>query len=232
VERARVSAGAVGAALVALVLAGCAGPQYTYVRDDDGGTYFKVPATWRKVDQKIVDQELFGDPDSAVTQAAKKVFWVAAYDAHATPSMSHLLVGANGNEDQPFVFAKVKKLTETERNQVSLDQLRNSGGLPVVLPEEDRQLLETSKDSQFKDFQLVDDQVLPIEDGVRGIRSVFNYRVGNGPLQTFDETAYLSADGTQISTLLIRCSATCYRHRSAEIDTIAQSFKVKRLLNQ
>ncbi|ETK32548.1 hypothetical protein [Microbispora sp. ATCC PTA-5024] len=221
-----------GTVVAALVLSGCAGPQYTYVRDDDGETYFKVPAAWREIDRKTLDSKLFGDPDSATAQAQKQSNWIVAFDAHAQPSVDHLLSGPSGTEDQPFVFAKVHKLSESEQNQVSLNVLRNSIGLPVAMSDTDRQQLEENPENPFKNFELLADQVLPAQEGVRGVRSVFNFQLLDGPVQTFDETAYLSADGTQISTLLIRCSATCYRQRATEIDNIAQSFKVKRLLNQ
>jgi hypothetical protein len=231
VDRARAISGVITAAAAALLLSGCAGPEYTYVRDADGGTYFKVPSAWKKVDQKALEGQLFGDPESATAQVQKQLTWSVAYDAQAQPSADHLLVGAGGADDQPFVMAKVQTLTEPQRNQVSLDSMRNAIGLPVAVPDDTRKQMESAAEYPFKNFELLDDQVLPTQDGVRGVRSVFNFRLANG-VQTFDETSYLSADGSRISTLLIRCSAACYRQRSGEIDQIAQSFKVTRLLNQ
>jgi hypothetical protein len=222
----------VGAALGALLLSGCAGPEFTYVRNEDGATYFKVPSNWRQVDQRAIDAAVFGDPQSATAQAEKQATWIVAFDAHAQPSAEHLLSSAGDNDDNPFVIAKVQKLSEAERNQVSLNTLRNSIGLPVAVSDDVRKQLDETGANPYKEFELLADQVLPVEDGVRGIRSVFNLRLLDGPLQTFDETAYLSSDGMQISTLLIHCSAACYKKRAAEIDTIAQSFKVKRILNQ
>ncbi|MEZ0072539.1 hypothetical protein [Planotetraspora sp. GP83] len=228
-ERSRVWPGVAAAAVAAALLCGCAQSDFTYVRDDDGATYFKVPSGWRKVDQKSLDSALFGDMESVSAQAQKQGTWIVAFDAHSKPSVTHLLSGS-GDDDQPFVIAKVKKLSESEQNQVSLNGLRNSI-LYVAVSDDVRKQLESSEVFPLKDFQLLADQVLPIQDGVRGVRSIFNYRVLNA-VQTFDETAYLSADGTKISTLLIRCSAACYRKRAGEINVIAQSFKVKRLLNQ
>lgn len=231
-ERARVKTGAVGtvvgAAVAASLLSGCAGPQYTYVRDDAGDTYFKVPASWRQIDQKTLDKELFGDSGSPTAQLAKQAFWTAAFDAHDDPSILHLIQGSAGADDKPFVFAKVQKLTEDEQNAASLNLLRLSPPMPVPLTEEQQKEFEAQG---LSGFELLADEVLPITDGVRGVRTVYNYRVGNGPVQTFDKTAYLSADGATASTLLIRCSPECYRRRAAEIDTIVKSFKVKHLIN-
>ncbi|GIH60509.1 hypothetical protein Msi02_13260 [Microbispora siamensis] len=218
----------VGAAVAASLLSGCAGPEYTYVRDDSGDTYFKVPASWRQIDQKTLDKEIFGDAESAKAQLAKQALWTAAFDAYDEPSLVHLLQGSAGAEDKPFVFAKVQKLSEDDQNAVSLDALRLSPPIPVPVTEEQRQAIEASG---FSGFELLSDEVLPIEDGVRGVHSVYNYRVGSGPVQTFDKTAYLSADGTTVSTLLIRCTPACYKKRAAEIATVVKSFKVKHLIN-
>ncbi len=230
-ERPRVSTGVVrtvvGAAVAASVLSGCAGPDYTYVRDDTGGTYFKVPASWRQIDQKTLDEELFGDTDSATAQVVKQLVWTAAFDAYEEPSLLHLVRGSAGTDDRPFVFAKVQKLSEEEQNAASLNLLRVSPPMPVPLTEDQQKEFEASG---LTGFELLADEVLPIADGVRGIHTVYNYRVGNA-VQTFDRTAYLSADGTTASTLLIRCSPACYRQRAAEIGTVVKSFKVKHLIN-
>ncbi|WP_405086034.1 hypothetical protein [Microbispora sp. NBC_01389] len=217
-----------GAALAASVLSGCAGPQYTYVHDDAGDTYFKVPVSWRQIDQKAIDRQLFGGTGSATAQLAKQAFWTAAFDAHDQPSILHLIRGAVSGEDKPFVFAKVEKLSEDKQNAASLNLLRVSPPMPVPLTEDQQKELETEG---LSGFELLDDEVLPIVDGVKGVHTVYNYRVGEGPVQTFDKTAYLSADGATASTLLIRCSPACYRQRAAEIAAIVKSFKVKRIIN-
>ncbi|MFF4774332.1 hypothetical protein [Microtetraspora fusca] len=217
------------ASAVVAGLSGCAGTAYTYVRDDTGATYFKVPSAWRKVDQGSLDGKLFGDPQSETVRLQKKLTWTVGFDAHATPSADHLLIPGSVAEDRPFVMAKVQTLTPAQRDEASLNTLRNSSGLPVAVSEEARQQFESSAASPFKGFEVLSDQVLPMRDGIRGIRTVFNYRLLGGPVQTFDETAYLSADGSHVSTLLIRCTAACYKQRAKEIDLVARSFKVGRV---
>ncbi|MFC0556296.1 hypothetical protein ACFFHJ_35870 [Planotetraspora thailandica] len=221
------------AATAAVLLSGCAAPDYTYVRGSDGSTYFKVPSAWRQVDANAFDQVFFGDMQTAKAQIAKQNTWIAAYDAQAArPSANHFLAGEQGAVDQPFVLAKVQKLSDEEKNQVSLDILRNANGLPVAVTADVRKQMESTQGFPFQKFELLSDQVLPAQDGIRGVRTIFNLSVGNGPVQTFDETSFLSADGSIVSTLLIRCSAACFRQQFSEINLVAQSFKVKRLLNQ
>ena len=207
------------------VLTGCAGPEFTYVRHDDGQTYFKVPAAWRKVDQESLDKTTTGqDPESATARLRRQLVWSVAYDANATPAAEHLL--GYGTGDEPFVFARVDKLLPEQRDAISLNGMRNAV-IPVTeaLRKEYAQL----PGYPLTGFELLADEVLDPGDGLRGVHVRFNYAVQGAGTQTFDLTSYLAGDGNRISTLLIRCSAGCYRRRGAEFDRIAQSFKVKRL---
>ncbi|MFC6086307.1 hypothetical protein [Sphaerisporangium aureirubrum] len=232
-ERTRVGSRLIAMAIAAVTVvtvtsAGCGGASFTYVMGSDGQSYFKVPAAWRQVDQKALDRKVFGDLNSATAQLRKKLSWTVAYDGYENPSADHLF-DAGGGSDKPFVFAMVTNLTEGQRDAVSLDGLRNSAGLPVAVDDELRGQMEKTPGYPFKDFELLSDEVLPPKDGVRGVHVVYNFKVQGGPVQTFDQTAYLAADGTRVSVLLIRCSAACYRSEAKAIGGIAQSFKVKRL---
>ncbi|ACZ89198.1 hypothetical protein [Streptosporangium roseum] len=206
-------------------LTGCAGSEFTYVRHDDGQTYFKVPAAWRQVDQKALDKATTGaDPESATARLRRQLVWSIAYDAHASPSAGHLL--GYGTGDEPFVFARVTRLLPEERDAVSLNGMRNSV-IPVT--ESLRKEYAQVPGYPLTGFELLADDVLQPGDGLRGVHVRFNYTVQGAGTQTFDLTSYLAGDGERISTLLIRCSAGCYRRRAAEFDRIAHSFKVKRL---
>jgi len=204
---------ALGAA-AAVVLAGCAGPEFTYVRDNTGSTYFKVPAEWQKVDQQALDRAILGDPDSERTQALKSLIWTVAYDAGATPSVDHVL-GTSGPAEDPVALAMVQTLTAAQRQQASLNFLRNAI-FPVV-----------GEDGPNQGIEILKDEELPLPDGAKGVRTVFNLTAGPGQTQTFNQTVYLSGDGGTMSTLLIQCSSACYKAQSKQIDLIAQSFKIK-----
>ncbi|GAA2882011.1 hypothetical protein GCM10010517_45120 [Streptosporangium fragile] len=206
-------------------LTGCANPEFTYVRHDDGQTYFKVPASWQRVDQAALDKATIGaDAESATAQLRKQLIWSIAYDAHAQPSPDHLL--GYGTGDEPFVFARITKLLPEEQDAVSLNGMRNA-----VLPVTDAVRKEYAEIPGYplQDFELLVDEVLQPGDGLRGVHVRFNYAIQGAGVETFDLTSYLAEDGKQMSTLLIRCSAACYRKRAGEFDRIAQSFKVKRL---
>ncbi|MEV5407739.1 hypothetical protein AB0K60_02715 [Thermopolyspora sp. NPDC052614] len=202
------------AATMTVVLAGCAGPEFTYVRDSSGQAYFKVPAQWQKVDQKALDRVILGDPDSPQTQQLKSLIWTVAYDAHSTPSIEHL-VGSSGPTNDPFALAMVRPLTEEQRQQASLNFLRNAL-FPVV-----------GEQATASGVEIIKDEELPQRGGAKGVRTVFNVTMGEKGTQTFNQTAYLSGDGSRMSVLLIQCSSACYKAQSKQIDLIAQSFKIK-----
>jgi hypothetical protein len=118
-------------------------------------------------------------------------------------------------------------LSTAQQNEVSLDMLRNAF-LPVT--DDARQAAEESAGAGgtgLTGFELVNDQVLTPANGLRGVRVVYDYELGGGVLHTFDQTALVNNDGSKLYLLIIRCSTSCYRARSGELDTIAKSFTVR-----
>ncbi|WP_068924560.1 hypothetical protein [Planobispora rosea] len=204
--------------------AGCGNPEFTYVNLHDGEIYFKVPASWRQVDQKAL-QEFFepGDPASAMAQIRKERMALAAYDAHAEPSVSHFY--GLGTQDEPFVFVRTTALFPTERDAISLNSMRDAF-LPFTADR--RRQLEQLPGYPLSAFEPLIDEVVHPGDGVRGVHVRFNYAIRGARTQTFDVTSYLAADGQRVSTMMIRCSAECYRKRAQELDKISKSFTIKR----
>lgn len=207
-------------ALVA-VTASCGTPEYTYVKNSGEKTYFKVPHSWHEVGTQSLDDALSGtNTDSAAAQARQESWWSVAYDASDDPIADHLVTV--GLTDDPIVYARVSPLSETQQNSVSLDLLRDAF-LPVT--ESSRQ---ASADTlTLTGFELVHDEVLTPSGGLHGVRVVYDYELENGVLHTFDQTALVNNAGTMLYLLIIRCSTSCYRERSSELDTIATSFTVR-----
>lgn len=206
---------------LALPLSACGAPSYHYVKNSSDQTYFKVPAQWHEIDEKALHTALSDvDPDSATSEAIDKITWSVAYDADADPSASHLL---GLGSDQPFVFATVRRLTDTEQGAISLNLLRDLF-LPVT--ESARQKASESG-TGLSGFELLRDDVLTPGDGIRGVRTTYSYSASLSGLQTFDLTAYTSDDG-QLYWMVIRCSAKCFKDRKSELDAIAESFTVRK----
>jgi hypothetical protein len=208
------------------MLSACGQPDFTYVRDREGTTYFKVPASFTQLNAYPIELYLSGDhPNSASAALRAQMVWSTAFDQSSEPSVNHLL----GSTD-PFVYASVHKLTDDQRDAVSLNRLRDFV-LPVT--EQMRSLYEqqataTGQPTMFANFELLGDEVLTLDNGARGVHVRFNYQIGND-VQTFDQTAILDEKGTTVSVMLIGCQFNCYQKRAAEFDKIASSFKLLRL---
>ncbi len=205
------------AALVAL-LAGCGAPEYTYVTNSTDRTYLKVPAAWRPIDDKAMTDAIGFDPTLTEEQRG---LWFEAYDADVAPSPTHLF---GPSAAAPAAFVGVQQIPESARGQFSLDRLRD---LFYPVSPSARQAAELDPTSGVTDLSLVTDEVLTPGNGLRGVHSVFRYRVGDGPMQMMDQTAYLNDDASKLYMFFVRCSTECYEQRQKEIGNVVSSFTVR-----
>ncbi len=211
------------AGAVALV-AGCGTPQFNYISNADEKTYFKVPSGWHEIDESAIDDAFTaGDnPDSATAAIRKQLRWSAAFDAATDPMPEHMT--SLVTTDEPVLYVTVRHLTRGEQGVVSFDAMRDFF-LPVT--EGERSRIAQLGTPQLESFELLQDEVLTPNGGLRGVRVVFNYEFPTGVLHTFDQTAYANHDSSVLYFLLIRCTARCYRERAVELDGIATSFTVR-----
>jgi len=204
---------------VAVTLPACGQPAFHYVRDRDGTAYFKVPASFSRVDayalERVLSRDAPADPAS----------WSAAFDQAASPAPEHLFGSAD-----PFVYVTVHRLTDRQRNEISLNRMRD-----FLLPVTDRTRtayltaeLESGRAPAFSHFEPLMDLELALDGGARGVRVRYNYRIG-GTVQTFDQTAILDDTGTSLAVMLLACEADCFAARAGEFDEIAGSFRLLRL---
>jgi hypothetical protein len=206
-------------------LAACGNPQYTYVKNSSEKTYFKIPAGWHKIETKPIDSMVTGDtPDSEKSRL--RGAWSVAYDSADHPSVTHM-VGPIA--DQPVVYASVYRLSPEERGAYSLDALRDSF-LAVTAQARERTAQAYAAQglpNPLSDFELLRDEELTPGDGLRGVRTRYNYNATPGGMLTIDLTAYLSDDG-RVHLMIVRCSARCFRERASELESIASSFTVRK----
>jgi len=205
------------AALVALV-AGCGAPEYTYVTNSTDRTYLKVPASWRPIDDKAMNEAIGFDP--TLTEEERGL-WFEAYDADTEPSPMHLF---GPSAAAPAAFVGVQQIPESSRGQFSLDRLRD---LFYPVSPSAQEAAEMDPTSGVTDLALVTDEVLTPGNGLRGVHSVFRYRVGDGPMQMMDQTAYLNDDASKLYMFFVRCSTECYEQRQKEIGNVVSSFTVR-----
>ena len=124
----------------------------------------------------------------------------------------------------PAAFVGVQQIPESARGQFSLDRLRD---LFYPVSASAQEAAEMDPTSGVSDLSLAADEVLTPCNGLRGVHSVFRYRVGDGPMQMMDQTAYLNDDASKLYMFFVRCSTECYEQRQKEIGTVVSSFTVR-----
>jgi hypothetical protein len=191
-------------------VAGCGAPAYTYVKNSAEHTYVKIPASWHSIDQDDLDDAVGLDPAES---ASSRGLWLQGYDAADTPSSLHLF-GPSSTE--PAALVSVQHVPETSR-----------GGLSDLFFPVSPTARQNSQNPQLSGFGLVTDDVLTPGDGIRGVHTVFRYRLAGGPPQMIDQTAYINDDASKVYVLLVRCSTTCYKDRHGEIDGVVSSFTIR-----
>lgn len=206
-----------GALVLAIAVAGCAAPQFTYVADGSAYTYFKVPYGWHKINDGSLAQQL-KSPGSVF--GAGTGMWDVGYDAATAPTAADLF---SPTATQPFAFAFVAPLSAAGSNGMSYNGLRD-----VMLPvtPQARQAAAKSK-FPLTGFRLLRDLVLTPSGGVHGVWDTFDYTYPGGLTDTFDQVALTNADATQLYVLVMHCLASCYSQNQNEFNTIMSSFTVR-----
>ncbi|OLT10364.1 hypothetical protein BJF78_29105 [Pseudonocardia sp. CNS-139] len=218
-DRSRARWAVVGLALAAALLVGaCGGPAWTYVTNSEDRTYLRLPNSWRPIDTAELGAAIGLDPTVDTRQQG---FWLAGYDASPDPSTAHLL---GPHSEDPAMFVGVRDVPPSLRGQVSLDLLRDYFR-PVS--DEARQQASANPMSPYSGFGLIADEVLTPGDGLRGVHTVYQYRIQGGPAQVFDQTLYVNDDASKVFMLFVRCSTQCYEQRQSEITNVVSSFTVR-----
>jgi hypothetical protein len=203
--------------LALAVLAACGAPEYTYVSNSEGHTSLRIPASWTALDAKELGVAFGLDP----TLDESRGFWLAGYDADANPSTVHLM---GPHAPAPAVFVGVRDVPPPAHGQISLDELRDL--FHPVSPAA-RQRLSANPASPFSGFVLIADEVLTPAAGLRGVHSVYRYRIQGGPTQVFDQTVYVDDGASKLYMFFVRCSSECYEQRKQEIESVVTSFTVR-----
>jgi hypothetical protein len=207
-------------AVLGLVLVGCGAPSYTYVTNSADRAYMKVPNTWRQIDPKDIKSQVGVEP----AKDSSKGLWLEAYDANASPSVSHVFDSPVGPA-APAILVVVQAIPVQSRGQFGLDSLRDF--FHPVSASARQQFMAMGKQNPYSGFTSVSDEVLTPGDGIRGVHSVYSYRINGGDAQVFDLTGYLNDDASKLSVAVARCSLDCFEQRHQEIDSVVSSFTVR-----
>jgi hypothetical protein len=212
-RRARSAAAVSVAVAVAVLLSACTDSGYRYLKnsEDDTGTYFKIPDGWKLYDEREFIKTRNLSP--VRSQLLRETSWTVAFDASSKPSLKHYdqLVTS-----KPFGLARVRELDPEERNQFSLEAMRN-----LVVPVD-----QIAQQGAEVDVLRVDE--FTQSGGFRGLRFTFSLQPPESKqFVTFDQVSIVNPDTTQLYLLFISCSAGCYEREKGTIDTVMESWTVK-----
>ena len=206
--------------LLLAAVSACGAPEYTYVANSEQRTYVRIPSAWQPVDARQLDAALGLDPATSATDAG---VWHVAYDAAPVPAMDHLV---GWTATAPVAFVSVRQIPVSQRGQYSLDGLRDLF-FPVSPTSRQQLAMNPLAGRGLTDFALFTDEVLTPGTGLRGVHTVFRYRLGDAPPQTIDQTVYINDDASTIYMFFVRCTTTCYADRQEEIENVVSSFTVR-----
>jgi hypothetical protein len=202
-----------GAAVLLLlfVLAACTS-SYTYVKNSDVKTYFKVPNEWAIFEEGEIFRSQITGLSPQGEAAAKASVWMVAFDAAPKASLNHFF---SGSSPYPTGFAQVRQLGQEQRDSVSLATIRNS-----VFPLNQLQV----QDPTSVEFLQSEDLVL--DGGIHGNRIIFNVRLGD-TFYTANQTGLVNPQTSLLYLFVIGCEARCYLNHKRTIDEIVASWTVK-----
>lgn len=201
--------------LLAVMVAACGTPQFTYVSNSDQQTYFKVPWGWHKISDKALANALHSGSSSEPAGV-----WSVGYDGSSKPSAAHVF---GESSTQPFAFALVEPLSSAASSSMSYNELRD-----IFLPVTSATRADAAKSGfPLTHFKLLTDTVLTPGQGVHGVHVTFDYSFPDGATDTFDQIAFTNSDSTEVYLLVLHCTAACFRQHENEINTVMSSFTVR-----
>ena len=197
--------------IVGLLVTGCVAPQYTYVTDSADSAYFKVPPSWRQVNQSTLQAA------EGPSSQQGSYLWSRAYDDSAKPSIDNVF----SSSAAPVAYASVLGLSAAQRNGVSFNSMRDLL-LPVTST---ARSAASAAHEELSGFASLSDQVITDNHNDRGIREIFDYDLGT-KLETFDLTVLTNSATTKLYFLLVHCTATCFAENYNQIAAVVGSFTV------
>ena len=198
--------------LLALLVTGCAAPQFTYVTNSSAHTYFKVPGGWSQIENSALY--------AAMKSHREQRRLVGRLRRRPKPAADHVL---GATDAAPFVYSVVAPVNQATTNSLSYNELRDFF-LPVTAA---GRAAAAKSGFPLTGFQLLRDATLTLAQGVHGVRVTFDYTYPGIGTNTFDQVALTNADDTEVYLLLVHCLASCYSKHHSEIDTVMNSFTVR-----
>ncbi|HXF56872.1 MAG TPA: hypothetical protein VNO34_04745 [Actinomycetota bacterium] len=194
-----------------LVLGACSST-YTYVKNPQARTFFKVPNDWRVFsEEEIFARDIEGlSPQGEA--ATREAIWMVAFDASPHPSLDHLF---EADAQAPHGFARVQPISDQARDTFSLATLRN-----ILFP------IDRVAQEDPGAVEILQNQDLVLDNGFHGSRIVFNIRRGT-TFYTVNQTALVDPATRTLYLFVVGCEARCYVANQDVIEDVVQSWTVE-----
>jgi hypothetical protein len=211
----RLAPAAAALAAVALTSA-CGSPAYRFVANDDRDVVLRVPSSWSQVDTKSV---LTAEGQPAPTG---DYGWLVFYDASPSPDAGH--VRAAGLSE-PLMTARSLDIPDEVRATLTDEVLMDLWEPVTPAARDTDRMTRLAAGQPERTFRMVSTTTIHTSTE-RGFHLVFSYSSGPG-VEYFDQVAVTDPDRTRVHTVMVRCSAACFRERRPEIDAAVRSLTVK-----
>jgi hypothetical protein len=203
-----------GAVAAVAGVGGCASPEYRFVANPDNTVVMKVPRAWSTLDAKKVA------PDSV---GAQSVRWLAFYDGSERPKVANAKAALPAS---PLLVAESFALSPQDLSQVDDDVLRNIAR-PITREAQQQDAVERQA-AGLPPLKVTVDLDEPVRTKqATGVHVVFS--TGEGSEQVhYNQVGMVDRKGGFVHFLVIKCSEACYQSNRIDIETVAQSFTVKK----
>jgi hypothetical protein len=193
-----------------VLVAGCAGTGYHYVKSSENKAYFKIPDGWRLYSQEqILDRAKGLSPREK--QAELDSTWRVVFDGAPKPALAHLF---DTRSKHPTGMALVLQLSFDDSDSVSLMALRNF-------------FFDIDGAAQNNTGEVISYESVELDGGFHGIHIVATLDDDRGRPLTINETAVLDQSTSKLYIFIVGCEATCYEDEQGSIERIVKSWTVR-----
>lgn len=204
---------AIAILLAVLGLSGCVTSGYTYVANEDLGTYFRVPEKFRVYDPDEVLEPLLADRPDLDAETVLAQQWAVAFDGNEEPAVDRFLRQIREPSEAPAGYARVRTLQDQERLGYSLESFRT-------------ELISSDQVQQLGDRLEIVDVAAHSENGGEGLKLTFSLNLPQGRL-VFDQVTIVDDETSRVYLLAIGCSSDCYEGNRETIDAITESWTIE-----
>jgi len=205
------------AAVLGLVLAGCTGSSFRYIRHESTKTYFKVPQAWRLFNEDEILKAQAAQLTASERATVKQTQWYIAFDGASAPQLAHVL-DFDVNNGQPSGLAKVRVLTSDEHASLSLATLRGE------LFQDDPVHAAAAGNGTL---DILENNEVTRPDGLHGVHLLMNVHRSSGRVFTFNQIALTDKKMHALYLLALGCESSCYQAHRRTIDEVIASWTIK-----